>query len=222
MIDNMKSIQTPRIDTLALLAAIVSQGGNKIPEEAVRYACEIWVESEDALNVTLPALQAAKCFLKIDPVAWKDRTPKRFPATLNDFLRLIVRATTVADGTKQLRDFYRHRAKTNDPDTEAENTIRQIKETDKAGGYFTRNKWYSEARSYDWWWENAHASDISAKRRSGGAKGLASSKRKEGKWGAHKSKPDKRKGARPPKERLRQALLAADGGLDTISPPLNP
>jgi hypothetical protein len=128
----------------------------------------------------------------------------------------------VADGTKRLRDFYRDRARTNDPDTEAENAIKEIKEADKTGGYFTRDEWYSKARSYGWWWEKAHAAEIRAKRRAAGAKGLASEKRKRSKRHAHSSKPDKRKGARPPREQFSQAVFTAAGELDTMSPPQNP
>ena len=58
------------------------------------------------------------------------------------------------------------------------------------------------------WYQTAHAAEVSAKRRAAGAKGRASPKPKNGKSQATPDKPDKRKGARPPIDRLRQAIQA--------------
>jgi hypothetical protein len=56
------------------------------------------------------------------------------------------------------------------------------------------------------WYQQWHHAEISERRRAAGANGLASPKRKKNKSHADSSKPDKRKGARPPKDRLRQTL----------------
>jgi len=84
-----------------------------------------------------------------------------------------------------------------------------------------RDSFYYHAGCFRSWYETTHSAEISAKRRASGAKGLAK-KREKNKSHADSSNADKRKGARPPIDRLRQALQAQGGGLDTIPSPKKP
>jgi hypothetical protein len=85
-----------------------------------------------------------------------------------------------------------------------------------------RNSFYYHADHFRSWYDITHTATIREKRRTAGAKGLASEKRNKNKSEADSHKPDKRKGARPPRDRLRQAVESAVGGLDTILPPKKP
>jgi hypothetical protein len=84
-------MERPDINTLAMLAAIASQGTAKTPAEAVDYAWDLWEESKEVLKYGNPAVRALR---KPDPIKehWKEqgRFPKRFPVKLDDFLRLML------------------------------------------------------------------------------------------------------------------------------------
>jgi hypothetical protein len=116
---------------------------------------------------------------------WKKSLPmpKKFPATLKDFLRMIVKARTEADGIARLRHYFRHQATSRfrllellsaksgvplvkpidplfKPSTEEEATnaanasIQVIKQSDEGGGFFDQNKWIAIGGHYrDWWGE---------------------------------------------------------------------
>jgi hypothetical protein len=150
---------------LANLAAAVSQG--RTPAKAVAYALELCRESAKALdNITLEDIGVTaggfnvlsqdlttEQFVKQEK--WEKTVPKpdKFPATLGDFFRIIVKAKTPADCTKRLRDFYVSQFSSDkDPQSKAASQIQRIKDADKQGGFFTEIKWVMVGESYlDWW-----------------------------------------------------------------------
>jgi hypothetical protein len=150
----MPSTSYPSQFELALLAAIVAQG-NKKPLDAMCYAWDLWEEAGAALEYGGPA--AASLLKPPDAEIrkhWqaKGEAPEKFPATLRDFLRLIVRARTPADSMKRLRDWFRHENATHQA-PEAADRITQIKAADQQGGYFTRfDDWRALAVGYKHWW----------------------------------------------------------------------
>ena len=146
---------------LALLAAIVARGTSKPPLEVAAYAWQLWCDSGEVLRfdgeiVGLQLLRFAE-----SPEAsksWRESgwCPSKFPATLDDFLRLIVRAKTPADSMKRLRDFFRCRhAEHPNRYRDAADTIAEIKAHDCEGGYFADfQMWRSKANAYGVWWMN--------------------------------------------------------------------
>ncbi|PYJ78630.1 MAG: hypothetical protein DME22_26695, partial [Verrucomicrobia bacterium] len=93
---------------LALIAANVARGGSLKPREAIAYAAELYDEAcarlEHAMKLQDAYTREASMFADIPH-------PEKFPASFDDFLRLIVRAKTPADATKRFRDFLRDRVK---------------------------------------------------------------------------------------------------------------
>ena len=71
-----------------------------------------------------------------------------------------------------------------------------------------RNSFLYHAHGFRNWYQITHGAEVSAKHRAAGAKGLASPKRKNSKSQGTTGKPDKRKGSRPPIDRLRQVIQA--------------
>ena len=82
--------------------------------------------------------------------------PQMFPATLNDFLNLIVRAKTPADSMKRLRDFILYEQAEN-PDLyrDPADIIAEMKAQDQEGGCFANfETWHSLASGYANWWNS--------------------------------------------------------------------
>jgi hypothetical protein len=126
-------------------------------------------DSELANSLWVADLQATQV------QAWPEDLPKpqKFPATLRDFLALIVRAKTQADSMKRFRDFltryYQHynhprwiggrlrsKKEAEDKTLETLNAINSAdKEPEKGGdekhGYFTKDIWVRFARAYQFW-----------------------------------------------------------------------
>jgi len=158
----MKPIKAPDTKTLAVLAAIVGLGSKKRPHESVQYAWELWCESESLvrrgeIDASWAIERVGDHLPDIKRPEWKDRLPKRFPATLDDFLRLIVKAKTPADSHKRLKDYFHDvcaETGSKDPEGDAVKSIEFIKDLDKKGGRFKRRAWVLEARSYDAWWRS--------------------------------------------------------------------
>jgi hypothetical protein len=156
--DDITPMERPDIKTLATLAAIVGQGMNMRPGEAVDYAWELWYESERVLHYA-PTSRTARELWRAFNESKNRPLPKEYPVPgkLKDFLRLTVKAKTPADATKRLRDYFRYEAtqegKTN-PEGEAVARIQEIKDADQKGGYFTMRRWRSLNGSYFlWWWQ---------------------------------------------------------------------
>lgn len=148
--------------------------------------------------------QAASCSETDTTVSDTIPLPKKFPAKLKDFLRLVVCARTEADATKRLRDFYRDelrrwfgKPKLLDTFTAVEiqalragGTVEWRCDTNeieeraaahvkgwKEAGFGKeggQQKWEALARRYQSWWKE----QLSAKRREAGKKGTASGPRK--------------------------------------------
>ena len=163
---------------LAQIAATVGPTDN--PDAAVRNAMRLYLRAlhfsqkhqndsvaDLALAVGDTTLLDQMCEeLNEHAVQWPSELPKpdEFPATLKDFLCLIVKAKTPADGTARLRRFLREKGchpsfwATNKPPTEAEtgaaNQIQAIKEGDEKGGYFTQDRWLAMASAYLNWWSD--------------------------------------------------------------------
>lgn len=160
----------PNYEELARLAATVSQGMKKRPAEAVAYALALYRESQIALkhaaieqggvadstgsdiDMTLRRIHDMERYKKTVPKADK------FPATLDDFFRVIVKARTEADNIKRLRDFLRSESQEAaeaakiDLETYVANQIHKIKEEDKTGGFFSEHHWEEFGGHYlDWW-----------------------------------------------------------------------
>jgi hypothetical protein len=154
---------------LAQLAALVSQG--KTAVDAVAYALELWRESIAALSRTWEEvgiysydISIAKFLRDALEVPIKNLPkPDRFPATLDDFLRLIVRGKTPADSTKRMRDYLESRigykpGKPTGEFTKGAFTLASIKDADNAGGFFTPDLWRLIGTGYMVWWKR-HKSD---------------------------------------------------------------
>jgi hypothetical protein len=163
----MKGIWFGHPEVLANLAAIVSHG--KSPKQAVQYALELCCESEKALE-SLSREEGGVPGLGIYPYStdetierlqkmerWKNSVPKppAFPATLGQFLQIVVKAKTNADRIKRFREFHRQVTfKTEqDPGASAADLIGRIKEADKQGGFFSATRWEITGGSYLEWWK---------------------------------------------------------------------
>ena len=165
---------------LAKLAAAVSNG--KSPAEAVAYALELCSESAQALDrialeevgVTSGGVNPLSTDSTLERLAklddWKRTVPKpeKFPASLGDFLRLVVHAKTTADSTKRLRDFYCQHSfeKDKDPQARAAAQIQRIKDGDEQGGFFTDTKWEMLGGNYLEWWKHQKSTSASKSRSS--------------------------------------------------------
>jgi len=151
----------PSQEQLALLAAA---SRIKDPIKAVEYALTIWREAGRILAANYQAL-ARRGLEKIP-------TPPEFPASLNDFLKLVVGTRTLADATKRFRDFYRQtlfkfstgprprkRYSAEDPDPDGGPTIdperwaEQAIQGWKECGFRTEYEWVELAQQYLAWWQ---------------------------------------------------------------------
>jgi hypothetical protein len=182
----MKRTWFPDIEQLVRLAATVSHGRKRNAAEAVAYVLELYREAEDALqraiieegvvpeyvaayslDMTFKRMAAGE---RLDE--WKKTVPKpeSFPATLEDFSRLIVKAKTPADCAKRLRDFLGNvfslypfpgtgeSLAMTTPEDSAIMQIQKIKDADKDGGFFTESKWLVIAGRYSDWWKQQRSS----------------------------------------------------------------
>jgi hypothetical protein len=146
------------------LAALAAASHIKDPIKAVEHALAVWQEAGKILAAKEHALVRQR-------VAHVPLPKKGFPATLEDFLRVVVGAKTVADETKRLRDFYRetlcghttsplphkpHSAEdhdrdgglTVDPEQWAADAIQDLREC----GFRTEHEWLELAQHYVKWW----------------------------------------------------------------------
>lgn len=120
--------------------------------------------------------------LKKIAVVWPPELPKpdKFPATLKDFFRLIVKAKTPADCMARFRQFLRIRGPRSgfwaaqtpltraEADSWAVALIHTINEGDKKEGYFNQSTWLGIGSSYKYWWKaqkSTKAREAAKKRR---------------------------------------------------------
>ncbi len=107
--DPQTTSETPKFasvspETLAMIAATLAKGGVDKPETAIANAAALYDAACEHLESKARHFAAKQA--KAEARAALAR-PKKFPATFNDVLRLIVRAKTSADGTKRFRDYLR-------------------------------------------------------------------------------------------------------------------
>jgi hypothetical protein len=165
----MNAITHPTQFELAMLAATVSHGLDEDPLRAVGYAWRLWCDAGEVVRRgggVLALLHERSIYDPAVVKGWRESgsAPAKFPATLDNFLRLIVKGKTPADSTKRLRDFFRYE-QTRWPQLYGEpaGRIAEIKAADQAGGYFTDFKcWYLMASGYEGWWEDQKSLKASA------------------------------------------------------------
>ncbi|MBI5688303.1 MAG: hypothetical protein HZC54_24790 [Verrucomicrobia bacterium] len=91
-------------ETLALIAATASRGLKTPPDKAVEYAAALYDAAVMQLNeMEEETKEGAEFFENV----FSGQLPDECPAPLDEFLRLVVKAKTLADGTKRFRDFLR-------------------------------------------------------------------------------------------------------------------
>ena len=155
-----KHPESPSPENLALIAALVARGEAKRPARAVAEALELYYEACTVIDWKT-RLQAA--YAREAEAETSVPQPAKFPAPLEDFLRLIVKAKTPADGTKRFRDFLRDRCKrfcVNVSTDERqkigqqrlENQVaEQLKEYQRRS-FPNRQTWYLLTKEYLIWW----------------------------------------------------------------------
>jgi len=251
----------PTTAQLASLAAALSREKEQ-PEWLVKYGLAIWESAHELLTKPQPQL--------VEPGGPSEPEPKRYPVTLDEFLRLMLPRLIGRTGEmygvfREYLDFRLRNPSPPDqywddkplsrippnripfdcchprivPATEPFPSLTSdgkpgkppVPTTDDVDKRFALwqsnpipdcNSFHYHAGWFRNWYQTMHAATIREKRRAAGAKGLASEKRNKSKSEADRRKPDKRKGARPPRDHLRQAIESAVGGLDTILPPKKP
>jgi hypothetical protein len=116
---------------------------------------ELVEEFHAAMDRSRAMIQEMEGALTKDPTAAQKEIsaypmPGKGTATLQDFLTLIVKAKTVADSTKRMRDFLDWFNKEVDPLFET--TLEDIKNRDKRGGFFNIFLWTLFKERYQIWW----------------------------------------------------------------------
>ena len=97
--------EPPSPETLAMIAAALAKGLTEKPATAIQYASDLYDAACARLEMKSRYLTARKN--EIEAMSDIPR-PKKFPATLNEFLSLIVSARTPADSMKRFRDYVRY------------------------------------------------------------------------------------------------------------------
>jgi len=145
--------QNESIPTREQLAMIAAATLRPNPTEAVQHALALWRESGNALEA----------------FKWREfgsiPMPENFPATLEDFHRLIVKGKTPADREKSFRDFLKwqtanaiERGSLKSPhENEVENFAVNNLKAWRNGGCPGKQQWLVTARDYLQW----HAQNIS-------------------------------------------------------------
>lgn len=139
----MNNHSFPTREQLALIAAATQRAN---PTEAVQHALALWHEAGETLEAV------ANNGVPLPP---------KFPATLDDFLRIVVAARTPADATKRLRDFYteeharplifRGEVSNEDFEQAGKKASYEIQGW-KDGGFRDAKQWRSLASRYLLWW----------------------------------------------------------------------
>jgi len=161
-------IPLPTADTLALIAATVSKGIDLEPRLAVDHALKLWKSAREKLagDVKEPApvpqepapapKESAPVPKHVETIQTTDggSLPPAFPATFDEFLRLVVNGKTLADSTKRFRDFLRSNSAT---EAEADKRLANL-----AGeGFKDLKSWQVTALEYREWWESKQSPSAS-------------------------------------------------------------
>ena len=166
----------PSPETLALIAASVFRhDGEKTPRQAAEYA---FCLHDEACKI-IGERRAAKEIRGRHASYWASfPQPKTFPATFNDFLRIIVGAPTTADAVKRFRDYLRTKSFFELTDIrEAEGDTTKVTEDDldkcayqalaRYGreGFARFADWHQVAVEYQHYWQGhkSHQARLSAK-----------------------------------------------------------
>lgn len=174
----------PSPETLALIASNLSKAAPDSPGATIDCAFELWrqaclkIQSESEAQQVRDGLTEVNADIPM---------PDRFPASADDFFRLIIRsAKTPADATKRFRDFVRYRVQRfytpeegaeltldsasrkksaeriqNQIESDVANLMAKYKKTvEEGGGIRSESAWRSISREYKIWWKG----QLSAKR----------------------------------------------------------
>lgn len=148
----------PSPETLATLAATLVRNLKAPPRQAVEYAVELWQEAQNAVTLTARMYRDAekRGLLTVAERVKREvgtiRFPRKFPASFDEFLPLIVpgKNTSVREG--RFRGYAVARFGTNG---EAEVTWR------KREGFHTE-EWRMEAWAFLLWWKSQTSATNSA------------------------------------------------------------
>jgi len=186
-IANTEIRQDDSLPSREQLAMIAAGTHHKNPADAVRHALDIWREADKVLrNERTEMMQ--RPFAGIP-------SPQKFPATLREFLRLVINGRTPADKMKRLRDYLRERNRiylhaekfehqeattqgraetkkiippTLEPDDEEQVERRAAEEiASMQNNSLTQMQWRRLALSYRTWWreKKSNQAQISARKR---------------------------------------------------------
>jgi hypothetical protein len=90
------------------MAAIVARGFDAEPSLVVDYALRVWERAGDRLiKEQEEAVKLHSNLRLLDDVYKGIPHPKKYPASLAEFLKLVLACKTPADATKRFRDFLR-------------------------------------------------------------------------------------------------------------------
>jgi len=146
-----KSIQTPKaikredfdneLPERDFLSSIAAQSDIKDPKAAVKYALEIWREA----GVLLKAETRAIANRHFEGIPF----PKKYPASLEDFFRYVVRAKTPSESQERFKDFFRETTRyimvSESPQEESTNRSSRPNEMMTESGEIDRDRYAEKA-----------------------------------------------------------------------------
>ena len=135
----------PSPETLAMIAATCSKGGGEEPGIAVAYAAKLYRAACDRLDSEKRLAQATEEERATLPI------PPTFPASYDEFLRLVVKGKTIKEGNDRFREYWRDLYKDNLTGAELENAV-ALNEKEYRRGFHTPDDWLNMARKYVQWW----------------------------------------------------------------------
>jgi hypothetical protein len=135
----------PSQEVLAVMAAIVGRGRSADTASAVDYAYNLWVQAGERLNQEQQQAFSITGNLKLLEQEFEglDR-PEKYPATFNEFLKLIVCEKTQSGSNKRFREFLRSNHGVRTADT--------LMSRHRADGFADEALWFNTARDYRKWW----------------------------------------------------------------------
>lgn len=164
----------PNPETLALIAAnTVKLDGRKTPREVVEHAYSLLVEARELIG--------RQRKMREDSERWKIERrvfpqPRKFPATLDDFLRIIVRGRSRAESEKRFREFlefsiYFERKSLSDAGEKIKSSLKSDVEyayqRTKREGWDCFTAWWQSVNEYRKYWQShlSYQARASAKRK---------------------------------------------------------
>ena len=149
-IQSSKLIQPsmPTPEMLASIAGVVSKDFEHNPDSAVNHAFELWKSAETLLKGELEELETMEVYQKVKSDAWDIIVmPKKFPATLNKFLKKIVGCKSEKERTERFRGFINSKSSGGNVDDQMEKI--------RKAGFHNHTDWFNTAEEYlAWWSEN--------------------------------------------------------------------